>query len=87
MCLPVVALDQVGQNQRVHMLVFNMSTKAITVSPHTTLCQLQEVKVLRNLDLGTVETEDTARLTMHSTEESNISFPEGINSYGNDLNE
>ena len=45
------------------------------------------MKVLRYLDLGTVETEDTTRLTMHSIEESNISLPEGINFYGNDLNE
>ena len=44
--------------------------------PHTTLCQLQEVKVLRNLDLGTFETEDTARLAMHNIEESNVSLPE-----------
>ena len=45
------------------------------------------MKVLRNLELGTVETEDTARLAMHNIEESNISLPEGINLDGNDLNE
>ena len=75
-CPRVVALDKAGQNQRVHVRVFNMSAKAITVSPHTTLCQLQEVKVLRNLDLDTVETEDTARMAMHNIEETNISLPE-----------
>ena len=86
-CPRVVALDKAGQNQRVHVRVFNMSAKAITVSPHTTLCQLQEVKVLRNLDLDTVETEDTARMAMHNIEETNISLPEGINLDENDLNE
>ena len=47
----------------------------------------QQVKVLRNLDLDTVETEDTARMAMHNIEESNVSLPEGINWNGNDLNE
>ena len=32
-CLRVVALDKAGQNQCVHLCVFNMSAKAITVSP------------------------------------------------------
>ena len=44
------------------------------------------MKVLRNLDLGTVETNGTARLAMHNIEESNVSLPEGINLDGNDLN-
>ena len=86
-CPRVVALDKAGQNQRVHVRVFNMSAKVITVFPHTTLCQLQEVKVLRNLDLDTVETEDTARMAMHNIEETKISLPEGINLDENDLNE
>ena len=86
-CPPVVALDKAGQNKHVYLRFFNMSAKAITVFPHTTLCQLQEVIVLRNLDLDTVETEDTARLAMHTIEESTLSLPEGINLDGNDLNE
>ena len=86
-CPRVVAFDKVGQNQRVNVPVLNMSTKAITVLPHTTLCHLTEVKVLRNVDLGTVETEDTARLAMHNIEESIVSLPEGINLNRNDLNE
>ena len=45
-CPQVVAFDKAGQNQCVNVPVFNMSTKAITVLPHTTLCQLIEVKVL-----------------------------------------
>ena len=32
-CPWVVALDKAGQNQHVHVHFFNMSTKAITVSP------------------------------------------------------
>ena len=36
-CLPVVALDQVDQNQRVHVRVFNMYANAITVSPYHTI--------------------------------------------------
>ena len=77
-CPRVVAFDKAGQNQRVNVPVFNMSTKAITVLPHTTRCQLIEVKVLRNVDLGTVETEDTARMAMHNIEESTVSLPDGI---------
>ena len=65
MCLRVVALDKAGQNQLIHVCVFNMSANAITVSPNTTLCQLQEIKVLRNLHRYKVETEDTAKLAMH----------------------
>lgn len=46
-CPRVVALNKAGQNQRVPVRIFNMSARTITVSPHSTLCQLQEVKILR----------------------------------------
>ena len=49
-CPRVVALDSPGQIQRVPVRIFNMSAKVITVKPHTSLCQLQEVKVLRHSD-------------------------------------
>ena len=79
----VVASYKAGQNQHVHVHFFNMSTKAITVLPHTTVCKFQEVKVLRNVDLGIVKTEDIGRMTMHRIEESNVSLSEKIKLGGN----
>ena len=35
------------------MKIYNISEKEIEITPKTTLCELQEVKVLKNLDLET----------------------------------
>ena len=77
----VVAFDKAGRNQHVHVHFFNI--KAITVLPHTTVCQFQERKVLRNVDLGIVKTENTGRMAMHRIEDSNVSLSKKIKLDGN----
>ncbi|MEW8316224.1 MAG: reverse transcriptase domain-containing protein [Candidatus Thiodiazotropha endolucinida] len=86
-CPRVVALDTAGQNQRVSVRIFNVSAKAITVTPHTPLCQLQEVKVLRQADMGLEETEDTARMATQTVDEMDASLPDGINLDKTDLSD
>ena len=81
----VVALDKTGQNQRVPVRVFNMSAKTITVMPHTTLCELQDVKVLRHIDIGQEETEDTARMSTQTVDKHKASLPDGVTLGGTDL--
>ena len=84
MCPRVVALDKTGQNQRLPVRVFNMSAKTITVTPHTTLCELQEVKVLRLIDIGQEETEDTARMSTQTVDKHKASLPDGVTLDGTD---
>ena len=86
-CPRVVALDKAGQNQRVSVRVFNISAKTVTVTPHTPLCQLQEVKVLRHADIGVNETQDTARMSAQTVGETPSTLPDGINLDSTDLSE
>ena len=46
-CLRVEALDKAVQNQLVHVYLQYVG-KCYSCVPHTTLCQLQEIKVLRH---------------------------------------
>ena len=87
MCPRVVALDKAGQNQRVPVRVFNMSAKAITVAPHTILCQLQEVKVLRHVDIGQNQTGDTVRISAQTADNTKATLPEGVSLDDTDLSE
>ena len=86
-CPRVVALDKAGQNQRVSVRVFNISAKTFTVTPHTPLCQLQEVKVLRHVDPGVDVTEDTAQMLTQTVDENPPVLPDGINLDTIDLSE
>ena len=67
--------------------VSNLSAKAITVTPHSTLCQLQKDKVLRHVDMGHEEPENTARISTQTLYESRPTLPEGISLEGTDLSE
>ena len=49
-CPRVVSLNKNGNYQRVTVKVFNISAKVLTVKPKTPLCELHEVKVLRNVN-------------------------------------
>ena len=86
-CPRVVALNSPGQNQRVPVRIFNMSAKVITVKPHTPLCQLQEVKVLRHADHGFEDTEDIATVSTQTIDNNKASLPDGISLENTDLNE
>ena len=86
-CPRIVALDKTGQNQRVPVRLFNMSAKAITIKPHTPLCQLQEVTVLRQADIGIDDAGDTAMMSTHTTDESGVALPDGVSLENTDLSE
>ena len=86
-CPRVIAIDKAGQNQRVSVRVFNISAKTFTVTPHTPLCQLKEVKVLRHVDPGVDVTEDTAQMLTQTVDENPPVLPDGINLDTTDLSE
>ena len=87
MCPQVVALDAPGQNQRVPVRVFNMSAKVIIVKPHTPLCQLQEVNVIRHADPVFESSEDVARKSTQTADENKATLPDGISLENTDLSE
>ena len=45
-------METSGKNQRVPVKIYNVSAKPIEITPKTPLCELQEIEVLRNMDLG-----------------------------------
>ena len=49
-CPRVVSLEKNGNYQRVQVRLFNMSAKVVNIKPKSDLCELHEVKVLRNID-------------------------------------
>ena len=49
-CPRVVSLDKAEKAQRVPVRIYNMSAKVLTILPRSDLCELHEVKVLRNID-------------------------------------
>ena len=40
-----------------------------TVTPHTPLCQLQEVEILRDVDVSVDEDKNTARMSLQTKDE------------------
>ena len=80
-CPRVVSLQSSSRNQRVPVRIFNISAKTITIKPQTTLCELQEVKVLRNFDPSEQEDiDDPVRIASQqsSSEEKERNLPEGV---------
>ena len=80
-CPRVVSLQSSSRNRRVPVRIFNISAKTITIKPQTTLCELQEVKVLRNFDPSEQEeTDEPVRVASQqsSTEEKERNLPEGV---------
>ena len=57
------------------------------MKPHTPLCQLQEVKVLRHADHGFEDTEDIATVSTQTIDDNKASLPDGISLENTDLNE
>lgn len=57
------------------------------MTPHTPLCQLQEVKVHRHVDPGVDVTDDTAQILTQTVDENPHVLPDGINLDTIDLSE
>ena len=65
-----------------------MSAKTITVTSQTVLCELQEVKILREADFDIDQnSENSAKIASHSVEEHELQLPEGVNLDESALNE
>ena len=64
-CPRVVSLEAPGKYQRIHVRLYNMSAKVMNIRPNSDICELHEVKVLRNPDL-----EKTSMQTVHSNQQS-----------------
>ena len=84
-CPRVVSLQSPGKYQRVPVRLFNMSATAVTIKPNSNLCELQEVKVLRNADIDQTKAEK-AQAQQHRVQTDKKDrkvdlkdIPEGIN--------
>ena len=78
-CPRVVKLDAVGKYQRVPVRLYNISATRVEIAPKSNLCELQEVKVLRQADLGG-EAEHTAQIYQQNVNaDKGKDLPEGIN--------
>ena len=81
-CPRIVSLNSPGKYQIVPVRLYNMSAKILTIKPSSALCELQEVKVLRNPDIGTTKS-DTAQSQQHvvgnKTRDKPVQVPDGIN--------
>ncbi|MEW8544528.1 MAG: reverse transcriptase family protein, partial [Candidatus Thiodiazotropha sp.] len=89
-CPRVVALDKAGRNQRIPVRVFNMSAKAIQIRPQTPLCELQEVKILRNVEpFKSSEGTKSASVSTQTAEigDTNSKLPDGVKLEHSDLTE
>ena len=51
-CPRVVGLNKPGTTARVPVKVFNISAKVVTIPAKSTICELNEIKVLRSVDLS-----------------------------------
>ena len=78
-CPWIVSLDYAGKYQRVPVRLYNMSAKILTSSA---LCELQEVKVLRNPDIGNTKS-DTAQsqqqVVGNKASDKPVQIPDGLN--------
>ena len=82
-CPRIVSLENPGKTSRVPVRIFNMSAKVLTLSSKSTVCQLQEAKVLRspsiskddNLPTMDTDTKQSATLNQHNVGQGPTSVP------------
>lgn len=89
-CPRVVALDKVGRNQRIPVRVFNMSAKTLQIRPQAPLCELQEVKILRNIEpFKNLETTKSATVSTQTADTGEVTpkLPDGVKLEQTDLTE
>ena len=80
-CPRVVLLKSDGRNHRVPVRIFNISARPIIIKPQTLLCELQQVKVIRNADIGeTTSSTQSANIAsqMKTDTEESPTLPEGV---------
>ena len=80
-CPRVVSMTATGKNQRLPVLIYSMSAKTIKIRPNSTLCELQEVKILRNVNpvQETANKDHVAVASQFSVKERKRTYlPEGV---------
>ena len=67
-CPRIVSLNNPGKTSRVPVRLFNISAKVVTIQPKSSICELQEVNVLRSAPLHKKETPTTedVRVNQHT---------------------
>ena len=80
-CPRVVSVDAFCKTQRVQVKIFNISAKSLSISPKSNLCELQEVKLLRHIDLKKSDKDQSAAINSQLAEEQKreMCLSEGIN--------
>ena len=66
-CSRVVTLNKPRTSAQVPVKVFNLSAKVVTIQPKATLCELQEVTVLRSADITQPSDNNTSFLSKWQT--------------------
>ena len=87
-CPRVVSLDKAEKCQRVPVRIYNMSAKVMTIQPKSDLCELHEVKVLRNIDPVDTDKERITANQFHirtQEESTKDELPSGIKLEGSTL--
>ena len=80
-CPRVVSLNSSGRNHRVPVRIFNISARPLIIKPQTLLCELQQVKVLRNADISDkTSSAQTANIAiqLRIDSEDQPTLPEGV---------
>ena len=68
-CAKVIKLDTPETGQRIPVQLYNISSKMIEIAPKSNHCELQEVSVLRPLDIDQKnKTKDNIHVQQHTTE-------------------
>ena len=68
-CPRTVSVDASCKTQLVQVRIFNISAKTLSISPKSTLCELQEVKLLRHIDLKKSDKDQSAAINSQLAEE------------------
>ena len=75
-CPRVVGLNKPGTSARVPVGIYNISAKAVTIPAKSLICELEEVDVLRSVDISSTS-ENTLKVQQQQqtvSEESDIKF-------------
>ena len=84
-CPRVVNINSPGKSQRIAVRLFNISAKVIEIAPKSSLCELHEVTVLRNMDISEHK-EGSSHIHQQRAEKLNSKEVfEEIDLVGNDL--
>ena len=80
-CPRTVTIDAACKTQRVPVRIFNISAKVLSIPPKATLCEMQEVKILRHFDIEKKEKEQSAGINSQLVDQqkTEMCLPDGIN--------